>query len=150
MINFSNGDIFQSNAEMLINPVNCVGVMGKGLALEFKKRYPKNFEVYKQQCSWGKVAYGKGVVTQIYGYPIIFNLPTKKHWRDKSDLKSVELSVLELVKHLQEHNVKSVAIPAIGAGLGGLDWQKMVKPMLIHHLNELSTDITIYEPKEQQ
>ena len=133
MIEYGKGSIFDSNTEVLVNPVNCVGVMGKGLALEFKKRYPLMFDKYKIAC--GKGLYYAGCV-RIYSRDgvVIFNAATKKHWRDSSNIEDVEYCIVGVYNAITEYKYKSIAIPAIGCGLGGLSWSD-VESFLIKHLS---------------
>lgn len=144
-------DIFKSESEAIINPVNCVGVMGKGLALEFKNRYPDNFKDYEVACKTGKLELGKMFVHENRSnfnsnHKLIINFPTKRHWRDKSELSYIENGLNDLVKVVKEHDIKSVAIPPIGCGLGGLDW-KIVKPMIERAFSSLpEVKLKIYEP----
>lgn len=153
MIRFVEGDIFESNAEALVNPVNTVGVMGKGLALEFKKRYPYNFALYVQACKASEVCIGKMHITTItnlvVGRRFIVNFPTKQvYWRNSRLIWIIE-GLNALREFLIENKVKSVAIPALGAGLGGLKWEE-VKFWILNTLNGLpDVDIMVYLPREE-
>lgn len=154
MIHFLKGDLFSTRVEVLVNPVNCVGVMGRGLALEFKERFPDNFQVYKRACDHGKIKPGslytlpvnESIVIPSYRLRFIVNFPTKDHWRDPSRLEWIDSGLMELSRMIELNHVQSIAIPAIGCGLGGLKWGD-VKALMIKHLsvNE-STHIFIYEP----
>lgn len=118
------GNIFNSSCEFLVNPVNCVGVMGKGLALEFKNKYPLNFEVYKKACD--NASFNIGNLLIVYeNNKFIVNFPTKKHWRNKSDLEFIKIGLEELKVAIKEFNIKSIALPKLGCGLGGLDWNEV-------------------------
>lgn len=119
------GNIFNSSCEFLVNPVNCVGVMGKGLALEFKNKYPLNFEVYKKACDNASLNIGKLLVVPVDNNKFIVNFPTKKHWRNKSDLEFIKIGLEELKVAIKEFNIKSIALPKLGCGLGGLDWNEV-------------------------
>lgn len=123
MITFVRGDIFDADVEALVNPVNTVGVMGKGLALVFRQRYPENFERNAAACRSGQVRTGHVYVTESVVRPgprWIINLPTKQHWRTPSQLQWIADGLLDLRQFLEDNAVRSVAIPALGAGLGGL------------------------------
>jgi O-acetyl-ADP-ribose deacetylase (regulator of RNase III) len=147
MITFTKGDLFESQAEALVNTVNCVGVMGKGIALQFKQRFHDNFRAYEEACAFREVQEGKMFVTQPteQGSPrLIINFPTKKHWRNPSKLEWIEAGLKDLRRFLIEQKVQSVAIPALGAGLGGLDW-KDVRRLIERELAGLETEIVVYE-----
>ena len=142
---FVRGDLFQSTAQAIVNPVNCVGVMGKGLALQFKKAYPANFRAYAAACKNREVQPGKLLVFQESGR-IIVNLPTKRHWRDSSRIEDIESGLAALADFLGEASVRSVAIPALGAGLGGLDWSE-VRVRIEWALASLrDIEVVVYEP----
>ena len=118
------GNIFNSSCEFLVNPVNCVGVMGKGLALEFKNKYPLNFEIYKKACD--NASFNIGNLLIVYeNNKFIVNFPTKKHWRNKSDLEFIKIGLEELKVAIKDFNIKSIALPKLGCGLGGLDWNEV-------------------------
>lgn len=149
MISYHKGNLFESGADALVNTVNTVGVMGKGLALQFKKRYPKNFELYAEACRRGEVQTGKLFVTQegdLLGSVWIINFPTKQHWKHPSRLEWVESGLADLRRVIEEHAIKSIAIPPLGCGLGGLDWPT-VKALIEEALNDIvSVDVMVYEP----
>lgn len=117
--------IFDVGAEALVNPVNCVGVAGKGLALEFKNRFPSNFKVYSETCLRRQLEPG-GMLTVRNNLSVcpryIFNFSTKNHWRDGSRLEWIDSGLIKLVAIVEEENIRSIAIPALGCGLGGLRW----------------------------
>ncbi len=144
MMRFVNGDLFESSAQTLVNTVNCAGVMGKGIALTFKKQYPEMFKDYQQLCKIGKIR--PGVLT-LYkdDYPWVINFPTKQHWREKSKLVFIELGLQTLVKNFQEWGVTSLALPPLGCGQGGLLWSD-VRPLIVKYLSNLDIDIEVYEP----
>ena len=123
----------------LVNPVNCVGVMGKGLALGFKQHFPDNFNAYKQACQAGKVRPGQ-LFNFSEGNVVIVNFPTKVHWRDPSRYEWIEQGLEALAAELPRLNVAAIAIPKIGTGLGGLSWPK-VRDLIVKHLDrpELSS-----------
>ncbi len=149
MIKYINGDILNSEAEALVNTVNTVGVMGKGIALQFKKAFPSNFKLYHEACKNGEVQIGRLLVTTDnnlnYGKKIIINFPTKKDWRKSSEYKYIEEGLNALIVAIKEYQIKSIAIPPLGAGNGGLEWQK-VKQMIENKLGYLDIEITVYEP----
>lgn len=145
MINLIKGNIFLSNDEALINPVNIIGVMGKGLALQFKEKYPLNFKLYQNACKKHKVQIGKMFTTR-ENNKIIINFPTKKHWRNPSKIKYINSGLDSLILILQQYNIKSVSIPPIGCGYGRLNWID-IKQLLINKLSILdNVIINIYEP----
>lgn len=148
MLKFKKGDIFKEEVEAIVNPVNCVGVMGRGLALEFKKRFPENFKMYKESCLIGGVIPGRMLVTFgrcVKPYRFIINFPTKRHWKDLSCLEDISLGLDRLRLGLINNEVKSTAIPALGCGLGNLKWW-VVKELISSKLNNLDVNIVVFEP----
>lgn len=149
MIHFITGNILESEAEALVNTVNTVGVMGKGIALQFRNQYPNNYKIYRQACKDKKLTIGHLLVTEdeslLTGKKILINFPTKTHWKLPSEYAYIDQGLEELVKVIQSRNIKSIAIPALGAGNGGLDWIK-VKPMIVAALENLDCEVYIYEP----
>ena len=150
MIRFIHGDIFAQKAEALVNPVNCVGVMGRGLALEFKKRFPHNFQAYRAACGRGEVQPGILLVsdsgTEEPRY--IINLPTKRHWRDRSMLPDVDAGLRALAQRMEEERIGSAALPALGCGLGGLPWPA-VRELTLRRLGDLDAEIIVLKPPER-
>ena len=145
MITVRIGDIFESHAQTLVNTVNCVGVMGKGIALEFKNRFPDMYEDYVQRCKGGKVK-----LTQPYLYsrltpPWILNFPTKDHWRSISRLQDIVAGLHYLQAHCQEWGITSLAVPPLGCGQGQLEW-RIVGPTLFRHLKQLDIPIDLFAP----
>lgn len=143
-----NGDLFNSSYQTLVNPVNCVGVMGKGLALKFKWRFPKMFEYYKMRCS-SKTPITTGnpeiyKLSELHDKKQIMLFPTKNDWRKPSQLSFITTG---LEAFLQEVNIRSVACPALGCGNGGLPW-KVVKPIMIYYFERMCVPVEIYSPKE--
>lgn len=146
-------DIFTSGAEALVNPVNCVGICGKGLALEFKNKYMCNYLVYKDACSRGNMQLGSVLVvnldTSSAQRKLIINFPTKSHWKCDSYYEKINDGLNDMVRKLAELEVRSVAIPALGCGLGGLRWdlvrESIVKTFLAHPPQEI--DVLLYPPK---
>lgn len=137
----SNGNIFDSDCEFLINPVNCVGVMGKGLALQFKNIFPNNFLKYRQHCLNGNLTIGKLLITTENNKRII-NFPTKQDWRNNSELKYIILGLKKLETAVQRYNIKSIAFPKIGCGLGGLNWDTVLSE-IIKFSEKISNDVVI-------
>src|SRR6266481_9892836 len=130
------GDLFASKAQTLVNTVNCVGIMGKGVAQEFKRRYPAMFEDYAARCVRREVRLGKPYLFRDRSGTLIVNFPTKDHWRSPSRLADIERGLDYYVKHYAEWGFKSVAFPQLGCGNGGLNWRE-VGPVMIRHLGEL-------------
>ncbi|MGV0050908.1 type II toxin-antitoxin system antitoxin DNA ADP-ribosyl glycohydrolase DarG [Mycobacterium colombiense] len=149
MITYGSGDLLAANTEALVNTVNCAGVMGKGIALQFKRRYPEMYKAYEKACNRGEVTIGKMFVFetgQLDGPRYIINFPTKKHWRAPSQLSYIDAGLADLVQVLRELKIGSVAIPPLGAGNGGLDWAD-VEPRLVSAFEELcDIHAVIYPP----
>ncbi|MBK9794210.1 MAG: macro domain-containing protein [Sphingobacteriales bacterium] len=149
MIHYIEGNILESDAEALVNTVNTIGVMGKGIALQFKKIYPHNYKAYLDACKKGELKIGKLFLTRDYnlssGEKIIINFPTKTDWRKPSEYSYVESGLDALVSLIEQNNIKSIAIPPLGAGNGGLKWEK-VKSIIENRLSNLNIDIYVYEP----
>ena len=148
MVKFKTGNILEDPSEVLVNTVNCAGIMGKGLALEFKLRYLPMFTKYQEACSKKELLPGMVWVwsTGEEQPKYIFNFSTKDHWRSPSKLSWIKQGLDELLKQTKAFKVKSVAIPPLGCGLGGLDWN-VVKPMIVYTCNRLpAVDWSIYEP----
>lgn len=146
MIHLVNGDMFESGADILVNTVNCVGVMGKGVALEFKKRYPALFSAYKRYCS-AKHLFPGGLF--VWDCPedgkTIVCLATKDHWRNPSEYEWIKKGLFLLKVFLEQHGKIKVAIPPLGCGCGGLNWE-VVRGMITQELSDLKATILIYEP----
>lgn len=148
MIRYCTGDLLESDADALINTVNCKGVMGKGLALQFKKKYPSNFKIYKDACTSGYLRPGKMLTVKEDGKYII-NFPTKDDWRNRSKIEYIEEGLESLLNEIEEHNLKSIAIPPLGCGNGGLDWLTVHKLIEDSFKNlDPSVEVYIYPPKE--
>ena len=151
MIQFKLGDIFTEDAEALVNAVNCVGVMGRGVALQFKRAFPENFKAYAERCKRNEMQPGEVFVFETANPSndprYIINFPTKRHWRGKSRIKDIEPGLKSLVRAIEERGIRSVALPALGSGLGGLDWTREVRPLIVASLSELSeVRVVVYEP----
>ena len=149
MIQYTTGNILESGAQALINTVNTGGVMGKGIALQFKKAYPNNFSAYQNACKQGDIAIGKLFVTKDLnlnsGEKVIINFPTKKDWRKPSEYSFIEKGLDDLVQIIENKDIKSIALPPLGAGNGGLEWEK-VKKIIEQKLNKLNIKVFVYEP----
>lgn len=149
MITYTTGNLLEAPADALVNTVNTVGVMGKGIALMFKERFPQNMDAYAKACKVGAVRTGQMFITEpqeLVGPRWIINFPTKQHWKANSKMEWIEDGLIELRRFLLENNVKSIAIPPLGAGNGGLNWED-VKPKIEAALSDLNEiDILIYEP----
>lgn len=148
MITIRKGNLLESEAEGLVNTVNTVGVMGKGIALQFKKQYPGNYKVYKKACKEETFTIGQVLAVwdqNVMGKKCILNFPTKKHWRSPSKYEYIELALPALRAQIVEQKLKSVAIPPLGCGNGGLEWKK-VKLMIKEALTDLEVDVLLYEP----
>ena len=132
MIETAIGDLLDADVEAIVNTVNTAGVMGKGLALQLKRRFPANFRAYAAACRRGEVRVGRMLVVETgrpSGPRYIINFPTKEHWRDPSRLEFVRDGLVALIEELRGRELRSVAIPPLGCGLGGLAWSD-VKPMI--------------------
>jgi O-acetyl-ADP-ribose deacetylase (regulator of RNase III) len=149
MIQFIEGNLLESQAEALVNTVNTVGVMGKGIALQFKKAYPENYKQYVKACKDKTIGIGKLLVTEeqtlMGGTKIIINFPTKTDWRKPSEYSYIEQGLTALIQIIQTRRIKSIAIPPLGAGNGGLDWSS-VRNMIEHQLSSLDCQVFVYEP----
>jgi O-acetyl-ADP-ribose deacetylase (regulator of RNase III) len=149
MIHFTKGNLLESGAEALVNTVNTVGVMGKGIALQFKQVFPFNQKKYKEACKKGELVTGKLLVVKdsnlLTGEKTIINFPTKQDWRNPAKNEYIASGLIALLSYLKQSELRSVALPALGCGNGGLDW-KVVKPMLTGMLSELTMEIIVYEP----
>lgn len=148
MIKFTSGNLLDADVQVLVNTVNTVGVMGKGIALMFKERFSENFRLYAAACKAKQVHTGKMFITRVSeldGPEWIVNFPTKQHWRAASQINWVRDGLVDLKDFLIRENIRSVAIPPLGAGNGGLDW-KQVKPEIEAILGGLQTEILVFEP----
>ncbi len=126
MIEYKKGDIFAEDVEALVNSVNCVGVMGRGIALQFKNMFPENFRIYEEACKRDEVRPGQMFtyeLRQLTNPRYIINFPTKRHWRGKSRIEDIESGLLDLVREIKERDIQSIAIPPLGTNLGGLAWE---------------------------
>lgn len=150
MIEICQGNILEAKVEALVNTVNCVGAMGKGLALTFKQAYPENFLQYQVACRAGEVRSGAMFITttNLTNPHYIINFPTKRHWKEKSYLQDIETGLVALVAEAKKLKIQSTAIPALGCGLGGLNW-KEVEPLIINAFKPLSeVQVMVFAPKD--
>jgi O-acetyl-ADP-ribose deacetylase (regulator of RNase III) len=144
MIEKGSGDLLNASVEALVNTVNTIGVMGKGLARQFKQRFPANFRAYAAACNRGEIEIGRMLVTEmssqvslfVIGPRCLINFPTKKHWRDPSQLEYVRSGLIALVGEIRERGIRSIAVPPFGCGNGGLAWAD-VRPLIELSLGEL-------------
>ena len=149
MIKIERGNVLEAQAEALVNTVNCVGFMGKGIALQFKKAYPENFEAYRKACQAQEVLPGRMFIyarESMLDVKYIINFPTKRHWKGKSRYEDIEDGLKSLVEDIRRLGILSVGIPPLGCGLGGLDWER-VRPMIQTAFAELpDVAVLLYEP----
>lgn len=149
MLTYIIGDILRVESEAIINTVNCVGVMGRGIALQFKNAYPENFKAYAKACKAKEVQPGKMFVTetgQLSNPRFIINFPTKRHWRAASRMEDIDSGLSDLVRVVRELKIKSLSIPPLDSGLGGLDWSN-VRPRIEATFASLDdVQVTIFEP----
>lgn len=145
MVTVLIGDMFESGAQTLVNTVNTVGVMGKGIALGFRKRFPEMYEDYVRRCARHEVRLGQPYLFRRITPPNILNFPTKEHWRSVSRLEDIVKGLHYLRAHIHEWNVTSLAVPPLGCGEGRLEW-RVVGPTLYRHLTSLDIPIELYAP----
>ncbi|MCP1584384.1 type II toxin-antitoxin system antitoxin DNA ADP-ribosyl glycohydrolase DarG [Pseudoxanthomonas mexicana] len=153
---FVSGDMFASKAEAIINTVNCVGVMGKGVALEFKRRWPENYKEYKKACDQKWLRPGKMLVFDVGSLieqkapRFLINFPTKDHWKQRSKIEYIDAGLDALVGEIRRLQIRSLAMPPLGCGNGGLDWNE-VRPVIEDKLSSLvDVDIEVYAPAERK
>lgn len=151
MLKFIKGDMLQAKTQALVNTVNTVGVMGKGIALQFKEAFPYNNKVYIAACKEKELVPGKllGVWDEnlLFGRKFIINFPTKTHWRQPSKYEYIEKGLTALKELLLKEGIQSVALPPLGCGNGGLDWS-IVRPMIERQLGDLQIEVVVFEPNE--
>jgi O-acetyl-ADP-ribose deacetylase (regulator of RNase III) len=149
MIELKQGDILAADAEALVNTVNCVGVMGRGIALQFRKAFPENFKAYKALCDRKGLEPGKVYVfdlNRLENPRYVINLPTKKHWRSRSRLAYIESGLRALIDELRRRSIRSVAMPPLGCGLGGLEWEDVRRRIKEAFRNLPDVRVLLYEP----
>ncbi|HHH1420726.1 TPA: macro domain-containing protein [Yersinia enterocolitica] len=148
MLSFTHGDMFDLDVDIRVNTVNCVGIMGKGVALAFKNRYPEMYSCYKEACDRGRIVPGYLHIWKNNETTVI-NFPTKRHWRNKSRYEDIELGLIALRSYLEPLGEVKVALPALGCGHGGLDWT-IVSKMIEQYLSDLVASIYIFEPNDSR
>lgn len=151
MITFEVGNLLESDAQALVNTVNTEGVMGKGIALQFKEEFPMNYDIYRKACKTGNFKVGEVLITQDINRrgekKYVVNFPTKTTWRKPSEYSYIGLGLHALKKKIEDLHIMSIAIPPLGSNNGGLDWQK-VKQMILMVLGDMDCDIRLYEPSD--
>lgn len=149
-VKITSGDLLRADTEAIVNTVNCVGVMGKGIALQFKQKWPDNFRAYEKACKRSEVQPGHMFIYDSGGLvnpSFIINFPTKRHWRGKSRLEDITDGLTDLTAQIEKLKIKSVAIPPLGCGNGGLEWDEVSK--LIQEAFERLPEVKVllFEPK---
>ncbi|MBZ2187186.1 MAG: macro domain-containing protein [Bryobacter sp.] len=149
MIHPTKGNILHADVEAMVNTVNCVGIMGRGVAAQFKDAFPANFKEYKAACDQGEVQPGRMFVHQtgsLTNPRLIINFPTKRHWKGKSRIEDIVSGLADLRNVIKEYDIRSIAIPPLGSGLGGLNWSE-VRPLIVEALSDMNDlDVWLYEP----
>ncbi|MFA1820075.1 macro domain-containing protein [Virgibacillus oceani] len=148
MVHYKKGNLLDDQAEALVNTVNCVGVMGKGIALQFKQAYPTVFKAYAKEAKKGNIRIGKMHVVPtdlLSGTKYVINFPTKDHWKEKSKMYYIEEGLKDLVKTIHELDIRSIAIPPLGCGNGGLEWE-VVRSKIEAAFEGPSVEVHVYEP----
>ncbi len=149
MIHFQQGDILHADAEALVNTVNCVGIMGRGVALQFRKEFPENYKAYKAVCDRTELQPGKMLVFDLnrLQHPrFIINFPTKRHWKNNSRIEDIQAGLIALVEEVRRLKIQSIALPPLGCGLGGLNWNE-VRPLIEQAFRDLpEVQVLVYEP----
>ena len=150
MIESTQGDLLAADAEALVNTVNCVGIMGRGVALQFKEAFPDNFTAYAQACKEGQVQPGRMFVFatgQLTNPKWIINFPTKRHWRGNSRMEDIESGLVALREEIKARGIRSIAMPPLGSGLGGLPWPA-VKTRIVNALEDMpDLKVCLFEPR---
>ena len=149
MLKLKRGNLLDEKTEALVNTVNCVGVMGKGVALQFKRTFPDNFKQYQKACKNNEVEPGRMFIVatnSLLNPRYIINFPTKRHWRQPSQLDDIKTGLAALVAEVQRLEIQSIAIPPLGCGNGGLDWAE-VKPLILEAFKPLPhVEVIVFEP----
>jgi O-acetyl-ADP-ribose deacetylase (regulator of RNase III) len=152
MIAFRQGNLLEADVEAVVNTVNTVGVMGRGIALMFKERFPENYRTYQAACKAREVRTGQMFVTasdELQGPRWIINFPTKEHWKAPTRIEWVKSGLADLVRVIQEKGIRSIALPPLGCGNGGLQWSD-VRPLIVSALSRLEgVEVVVYEPTEK-
>lgn len=151
MIQYVRGNLLESKAEALVNTVNTVGVMGKGIALQFREAFHENYRIYRNACRNKKLHIGELLIVEdtnlMLGHKLIINFPTKTHWKFPSEYSYISQGLEALRREIINRKIRSIAIPPLGSHNGGLDWQR-VKHMIETSLSDLNCDILLYEPSQ--
>jgi len=148
MLRIVSGNLLEASVEALVNTVNTVGVMGKGIALQVKQAFPEVFREYERAARKGEIKIGRVQVVptnRLDGPRFVINFPTKRHWRGKSRIADIEAGLVDLARVAKELDIKSMAVPPLGCGNGGLKWED-VRPRIVRALEGLSTDVVLYQP----
>ena len=145
MVTLATGDLFDSEAQTLVNAVNCAGVMGKGIALAFKRRFPEMFADYAARCQRGEARLGEPYLYRGASLPWILDFPTKRHWRSVSQLEDIITGLSYLTAHYRAWGITSLAVPALGCGAGQLSWD-VVGPALYDALSQFAIPVELYAP----
>ena len=151
MIQFVTGNLLDAHVEALVNTVNTVGVMGKGIALQFKSRFPNNYKIYRDACKNDTFKTGQILSVKdgdLMSQKYVLNFPTKAHWKSPSKIEYIQTGLTALKEEILKLEIKSIAIPPLGCGNGGLDWT-IVKQIMLDELKDLDIEIHIYEPTHQ-
>ncbi len=151
MIQRKTGNILHQEVEALVNTVNCVGVMGRGVALQFKRAFPENFAAYAAACKAGQVRPGRMFLfetSRLTGPRYIVNFPTKRHWRGRSRIEDIESGLKDLVDTIRDRDIRSIAIPPLGSGLGGLGWDEVSKRLTDALSGLEDVEVVVFEPTE--
>lgn len=146
MIRYVTGNLLDDDAELLVNTVNCVGVMGKGLALQFARRYPQILSRYREACRTRELRPGAILRHPLASGRVIVSFPTKDDWRNPSRIEWIDTGLATLARSIQRHGHTSAAIPPLGCGLGGLRWAD-VRPLIERHMGDLACDVRVYAPR---
>jgi len=149
MIDIKKGDILKADVEALVNTVNCVGVMGRGIALQFRKAFPENFNAYKDACQQQRLQPGTMFVHELGRFinpRCIINFPTKKHWRGKSRIEYIDSGLEALVREVRDRGIKSIAVPPLGCGLGGLRWSEVRQKIEAAFQTLPDVEMWLFEP----
>lgn len=151
MITYMRGDLLRADTDALVNAVNCVGVMGKGIAAQFRRAYPAMFTEYGEACRRGDVVIGRVLVYETgsaCGVRYIINFPTKRHWRDSSQLAYIDAGLVDLIRAIRRLSIRSIAVPALGTGYGGLLWADVETRLSSAFERVPDVHAVIYEPFE--
>ena len=149
MIEKATGNLLHADVEALVNAVNCIGIMGRGIALQFKNEFPANFAAYRNACKRSEVRPGRMFIfdlNRITNPRFVINFPTKRHWKENSRMEDIQAGLTDLAVHVANMEIRSIAIPPLGCGLGGLSWS-VVLPMIEKAFENLrSVRVLLFEP----